>query len=96
MKFHIRARWCSSFSYSGGAALEVVIYYAVCETVQGLMVTQITEAPHSARRAKQLFTVVLRYRFFYSSNEGVQLGMSACRVGRERGIMFVCGLSAIV
>ena len=96
MKFRTRARWCSSFSYSGGAALEVVIYYAVCGTVQGLMVTQITEAPHSARRAKQLFTVVLRYRSFYSSNEGVQLGMSACRVGRERGIMFVCGLSAIV
>ena len=28
--------------------LEVVVYYAVCGTAQGLMVTQITEAPHSA------------------------------------------------
>ena len=45
--------------YSDGAALEVVIYYAVCATAQGMMVIQITEAPHSARPTKQLFTVVL-------------------------------------
>ena len=36
-----------------------MVYYAVCGTAHGLMVTHITEAPHSARRAKQLFTVVL-------------------------------------
>ena len=58
--FFSRARCSCSFSYSGGAAaLEVVVYYAVCGTARGLTVTQITEAPLSARRAKQLFTVVL-------------------------------------
>ena len=45
--------------YSGGAALEVVVFHVVYGTAQGVMVTQITEAPHSARRAKPLFTVVL-------------------------------------
>ena len=37
---------------AAGPALEVVVYYTVCGTAQGLMVTQVTEAPHSARRAK--------------------------------------------
>ena len=36
-------------------SLKSLVYYAVCGTAQGLMVTRITEAPHSARRAKQLF-----------------------------------------
>ena len=45
--------------YNGWSVLEVVVYYAVCGTAQGLKVTQITEVPHSARRTKQLLTVVL-------------------------------------
>ena len=59
MKFRMRTGCCCSFSYIGGAAFEVMVYYAVCRTAQGLMVTQIIEAPHSARRAKQLPTVVV-------------------------------------
>ena len=59
LKFFMRARCCCSFSNSGGAALEVVVYYAICGTAQGLMATQITGAPHNTRRTKQLFTVVL-------------------------------------
>ena len=46
-------------SHTAAGQLQVVVYYAVCGSAQGLMVTQITEAPHSARCAKQLFTVVL-------------------------------------
>ena len=58
-EFRMRAAGCCcSFFYSGGAALEFI---------RGLLRrlrTQITEAPNSARRAKQRFTVVLpRFNF---------------------------------
>ena len=54
----MRAGCCCSFSCDGGAAVEVVVYCAACGAAQGLGVTQIIEAPHSARRTKQMFTML--------------------------------------
>ena len=73
-------------------------HYAVCGTSQGLMVTQITEAPRSARRTKQLFTAAVLPRS-YSSNEGCSIEENECLSSgpRRRGTTvsrrFFCGPS---